>query len=561
MSNFKKIAIIFSILAFCYFSFSIAFAQNIATTSGSFYYPSAYYTTTSYKETTATGGMVAQQELEIVRIKKETRFIYPASGSIVKGDVVIEVHAERTTAVELFIKRADSLTSVYLGKCYYSGMMAWRYNWNTIHFPNGAYKLYAEVTSDFGKYFGGEINIEVANNTQENTTQREEITTKVEVITQTIKEDEKIIENQIVEIIAEIATGTASTIKEISGQVETVVDMVQEEQALKEIIKQTENSQTHLEEIIRATEKEVSIFIPEVIDFLKTEKQTILEDYQGEKEILSNSIELFHEELRQTGVEKEALKQKIIETVSGKEETAQKIRKGLQKLEESVSGAERDRLEKMQELLKDSDSDNVSDVEEVRLGTNPLDPDTDDDGFLDGTEMSLGFNPLNPSPADKISYEDPRKIKPEKTEIYKVERVEAVKSLGGEGALKIQGKGLPNSFITLYVFSLPTVVMVKTDNEGNWEYVLDKDLADGQHTVYAAVTDNNGSVEARSETFVFMKTGDKVFRIFDSPQTDTISPADILQKKFAAIMSMVIFLSIGLALFLIGLSTKKIVKL
>ncbi|MFA6285846.1 MAG: chitobiase/beta-hexosaminidase C-terminal domain-containing protein [Opitutaceae bacterium] len=45
----------------------------------------------------------------------------------------------------------------------------------------------------------------------------------------------------------------------------------------------------------------------------------------------------------------------------------------------------------------DSDSDGLSDFEELALGTDPLNSDTDGDGMLDGTEVHYGLNPLDPA--------------------------------------------------------------------------------------------------------------------------------------------------------------------
>lgn len=51
----------------------------------------------------------------------------------------------------------------------------------------------------------------------------------------------------------------------------------------------------------------------------------------------------------------------------------------------------------------DSDGDGLTDAEELKLGTDPLNPDTDGDGFSDGVEVYFAarggnFNPLRPDP-------------------------------------------------------------------------------------------------------------------------------------------------------------------
>jgi len=234
----------------------------------------------------------------------------------------------------------------------------------------------------------------------------------------------------------------------------------------------------------------------------------------------------------------------------------EKTRLFLRDLEEKVKEKEEIKIEKSQILLKDSDGDGLSDEEEIRLGTDPFNPDTDGDGFLDGYEYLAGFDPLKPGPADKIIYQNPRKVLPKKAEIYQVEKVEKVILATGEMGLNFSGKGLPNSFVTLYIFSLPIVVAVKTDQDGRWEYTLDKPLTDGEHRVYAALTNNHGQIEARSETFVFVKAGEKFFRIFETP-AEAISPAEALQKPFIILILAIIILALGIALIIISLLTKK----
>ena len=51
----------------------------------------------------------------------------------------------------------------------------------------------------------------------------------------------------------------------------------------------------------------------------------------------------------------------------------------------------------------DSDHDGISDEDEIRLGTSPLDPDTDHDGYPDGLEIALGSDPLDPKSIPNIN--------------------------------------------------------------------------------------------------------------------------------------------------------------
>jgi hypothetical protein len=54
------------------------------------------------------------------------------------------------------------------------------------------------------------------------------------------------------------------------------------------------------------------------------------------------------------------------------------------------------------------------------------------------------------------------------------------------------------------------MVMVKTDEKGNWSYELDKELPDGNHEVYVAITDNAGKIFAKSKPLPFIKSASAV---------------------------------------------------
>lgn len=51
----------------------------------------------------------------------------------------------------------------------------------------------------------------------------------------------------------------------------------------------------------------------------------------------------------------------------------------------------------------DTDNDGLADTDEAKLGTDPRNGDTDGDGFLDGQEVANCYNPRIPSPNDKIA--------------------------------------------------------------------------------------------------------------------------------------------------------------
>ena len=170
-----------------------------------------------------------------------------------------------------------------------------------------------------------------------------------------------------------------------------------------------------------------------------------------------------------------------------------------------------------EDIVQDSDGDGLTDKEEEVVGTDPLNPDTDGDGKLDGEEIVHGTDPLNSDADDTISYDEPTESGEIKEDIFKVKEVKNVPATSTDSTsttatttatttnqIQIQGKGIPNSFVTLYIYSEePTIVTVKTDSNGNWTYQLDKELPDGEHQVYAAVTNNSGEIVSKSEPFTF----------------------------------------------------------
>jgi len=226
-----------------------------------------------------------------------------------------------------------------------------------------------------------------------------------------------------------------------------------------------------------------------------------------------------------------------------------------------ITQEEKDKITQSENSSADSDQDGISDKEEIRLGTNPFSTDTDQDGYQDSDEIKNGFDPLKASidgdKSDKMVFQSPKEMG-EVSDKYKVTNVKT-KNKDGENVTNLQGKGLPNSFITLYIYSSdPIVITVKTDADGNWEYDLDKKLEDGQHEVYVTVNDNTGKITAKSEPIAFIKTAEAI-DVVEASELDSLKSAQdqTLNRKFGIdfiFFSIILVASfIGLALFSIGL--------
>jgi hypothetical protein len=195
----------------------------------------------------------------------------------------------------------------------------------------------------------------------------------------------------------------------------------------------------------------------------------------------------------------------------------------------------------------DTDNDGITDYDEVNIyRTDPKKTDTNGDGVSDGAQLLAGTDPLakvlpstppttstgKPSvppvkatstgmiaTQQKIAYEDPKFAGDIKSRLLAVTDVAGITTkaedvtdtaMGEKKAtttkVKLEGKALPNSFVTIFVYSEPIVVTVKTDASGSWTYTLDKELSDGNHEVYSAITDVGGRILAKSEPLPFVKT-------------------------------------------------------
>ncbi len=173
-------------------------------------------------------------------------------------------------------------------------------------------------------------------------------------------------------------------------------------------------------------------------------------------------------------------------------------------------------------IFIDSDSDGISDFDEVNLyHTDPHKFDSDGDGSPDGAEIIAHTNPLGnletstSSPGSRagesVAMGDPKTTGLDTPELFTTPSIVVVATSTDQGgevrATKIAfgGMTIPNSFVTLYIYSDPIVVTVKSDATGAWTYVLDKELPDGSHEVYTAITDSGGKIVAKSDPIPFVK--------------------------------------------------------
>jgi len=243
-------------------------------------------------------------------------------------------------------------------------------------------------------------------------------------------------------------------------------------------------------------------------------------------------------------------------------ENARRITTTLVRYEEKIEEKKALINEREGELLEqDTDSDGISDYDEKFIyNTNPESAFTVEGELTDAEKIRSGINPTSED-NEPINYQDPREDKETFiSKIHKLERVELIRDeVTSENRLNLRGTALPNSFVTVYIFSTPTIVTVKTDARGEWSYTLDKELENGEHEVYVATVDNSGRLIARSESIAITQTAEAAaLGTFGIGETNP-AQNDFVQDNFILIILAILLAAIILTLILSG-GKKKGVK-
>lgn len=204
-------------------------------------------------------------------------------------------------------------------------------------------------------------------------------------------------------------------------------------------------------------------------------------------------------------------------------------------------------------VFEDTDADAVSDYDEIYIyRTDPSNARTVGTDLTDGQKIEAGINALSDT-SEKVSYQDPREDQESfVSSSYRVEKVQLIKEENQSSKLVFEGTALPNTYITLYIYSTPIVVTVKTNDSGQWSYELEKELEDGEHQMFVATVDTSGKIIARSNPILFTKSAEAATIGIAGSLNNSISTQNFLKDNFILITLAVLISVVVLGMMFVG---------
>lgn len=498
---------------------------------------------------------------DFIKIPKST-FANPLSG-------VVQVNGEvsRGDRVAFFIKGEVEGTDIYLGS---SPVKANKFSFeiDSKNIPNGTYSLIVKIIVSHRNVHNEIFPIKIFNSAPP---PPEDIVKEVKEAKQEVQENQELLDTkkeEIEEIISNIDPSLVendSILNDAFDILNSEKDAILKSQDISSFELQKEEIKKLISKIdteIRILEragKDSAIVDQKIINKLKDEKIFIKQDLEKRLLEIEKAFDDSREELQKLKQEMEAAEKELLESIND-ESSKERITSEFEKRKEKIREAADSLLEKRKVLVSDDDGDGLPNEFEVRIGTNPKAADSDNDGIIDAVEYVNGLNPLKSSPKERIVYKDPREVKPINSGVFQVKSVkidQADKESEQEKTLVIKGKALPNSFVTVYIYS-PIILLAKADSEGNWEVKVDREVEDGDHEVYVALTDNKGDILARSEPFVFKKVKDEIVVIDANVlAANFVSPSKQVESRFLALTIISVLIGLGIVFIILGLRTKR----
>lgn len=436
----------------------------------------------------------------------------------------ITVNTANATFIEMYAMNKQSAIRSYLGLAKKIDSDKWNYFWNTKNIPNGTYTIVVKVKNQFGIFerFSKEVVVK-------NTVSTSPTSEQIETLT----------------VLSKIADEE----NEVQRLKEQALEEPEERDFEEEATEDTVSENTTYETTLRTYNQDIDEALKRLAVALRTEDTEAVSVIKGELSQLKRKIQ-------NEGSDDEA-PEAFTAYVD------QKVNDAIDKTENDVRRTSKIVADRTKDAAsKDSDNDGVADFDEIHLfNTDPYSADSDNDGFIDGVEILRGYDPTNSEPEAVVVFESPKETGVVREDILVVETIIPSEPLEKDQNQPpqaiISGRGLPNSYVTLYIFSTPVVVTVKTDDDGSWYYKFDKELEDGEHQVYVGITDNAGKIVAKSNPLTFIKQAEAFNEVDDSaPIVSSVSSTDTTDSLMSAYMMYLILsisvVSIGLVLILLG---------
>jgi len=474
------------------------------------------------------------------------------------GTVTLSVSVANAEKIEFALLPKNALTPYYLGRAYKvpEEKSLWRFSWETKNIPNGTYALVAQVKNKYGMYMSEKKSVSILH----------PVTSALD----TAKTEERKPSVEVAEAVTTIETEMPSALRTPNTPPTKVLPVEPRE---KELLESREPQLTVIKEDDTATEERSTE--PNTVASDKVVRNQDILDMQRSafKDELLLRIERFGVAYRakdvhsQEFIQKEmtALKEENVARLGERGTLSKESQDLLEKEFASLIKQEVVRIETREKMItervgdtvsKDSDNDGIVDYDEVTLyKTDPTVADSDNDGFTDGAEVMSGYDPINSDGEVMVAFENPESEGLVREDILTVASIDTERAEEKVVGARLAGKGLPNSFITLYVFSTPVVITVRTNEDGSWSYIFDKELEDGAHTVYVGITDNAGRIVAKSKPFGFVKTAEAFAAQPEdgAPVALTESEPELLSTSVMLLVAALVLTMLGSALVALGM--------
>jgi hypothetical protein len=507
------------LLEYVYSRYNVRWSEVIDTTR----YPAGRYTITAIHlnldETLGTyqaeasfdGAPTAQQPAAVVESNTgQSPVISIANPAFVSGFREVSIEASEVSAIEVYAVNRSSNNNILLGVARRQTDSFWSFNWDSRQIPNSQYFLFARVSTLRGMVETNRVAVTVSNDrfVAPSESQLQDMQSRVETY-------RTLFEGNIL----------------LDGNLWITADSAQVSEPLNNFVTSRRDEiddafQRYAAAVRSGNTDAIAIATTRIFSLENEFESTITDDtsYDSLREEFTNYIE------------------------------AARVR-----IDEDVKKVEAVIKERADDgIFIDTDNDGITDFDEVFIfGTDPFSADTSKNGIPDGTAILNGLDPLSADTESSIVFESPKDIGVIRTDILKVASLTPVPVevdpfiTEPRTGFVLTGVGLPNSFVTIYIFSQPTIVTVRTEADGSWQYRFEKELEDGSHSVYVALTDNSGRIIARSQPFFFTKAA-QAFTVTGESFTD-IEFTSAQSNDNTLLSSTMIYLVISFAVVAVGL--------